>query len=630
MKKIFAIAAAALVIAAPAADAQNILGKLKEKATEAVGNAIGDKISEKVSNATSKIGEKIGDKIGDKVGEKTGVNVGAMKETAKGGLPVPDSRETLQPKHSSSFGWDGKVTPSTAKFPIPLMAEFPAVPAAAQLANPTEADQIAYYKAIKAVTLRAEELNKDTTCEDQFTEKWRAEAEKALQDAYGLTAAEMAALQNGTLSPAEEEALVSRMRAKILGGIDENTLVNEAKKAENMTDGDVKKTTLSATYAVFDKYDRELRKYFGCTAAEYKEATRKSMESGDDAASRAIEKKSEAYMKTLDAATQKEAKAFKSTIQKELTKAAFASVPGADMALKVAQNVGKVQNQLSPMLEKYQKIEKYGKDIMEAWPAVTWSDSDAKFSAAERKKVEDIKAKIYASANPAEYNALYSQAMDIIRTYRERAAKAWAADVQKRYSKVQNGMSDIVKIQNQAIADGVIPECARWRVPLNLVIEAGDILAEAYSEFPSNYPHMYSEEVERQITLKKGEQSWWPEFYVAPSMTELLNGSNIFKEVDGKVYQFNKGSWTAVSKDYGKNMVAKAKSPASASWKSSDGKREVIYNAEGGFIQLPEGDIIYPAAWEKQGNNIVWVDIVTTEKEDGSLLYQIVKCTYKL
>lgn len=622
MKKIFAIAAAALVLAAPAADAQNILGKLKEKASEAVGSAIGDKISEKVSNATSK--------IGDKIGEKTGVNLGSVKDAAKSGLPVPDSKETLQPKRSSSFGWDGAVTPSTAKFPIPLMAEFPAVPTAAQLANPTEADQIAYYRAIKAVTLRAEELNKDTTCEDEFTEKWRAEAEKALQEVYGLTAAEMEALKSGTLSPAEEEALVSRMRAKILGGIDEETLMKEAKKAENMPDGNIQNAALSASYAVFDKYDKQLRKYFGCTAAEYKEATRQSMESGNDAASRAIEKKSEAYMKTLDAATLKEAKAFKSTMQKELTKAAFAAVPGADMALKVAQNVGKVQNQLSPLLEKYQKIEKYGKDIMEAWPAATWSDADAKFSATERKKVEDIKTKIYASSNPSEYNALYAQAMDIIKTYRERAAKAWAADVQKRYSKVQTGMSDIIKVQGQAITDGIIPECARWRVPLNLVIEAGDILAEAYSEFPSNYPHMYSEEVERQITLKNGEKPWWPEFYVAPSMNELLNGTNLFKEVDGKVYQFNKGSWTAVSKDYGKNMVSKAKSPASASWKSSDGKREVIFNAEGGFLQLPEGDIIYPAAWEKQGNDIVWVDIVTTEKEDGSLLYQIVKCTYKL
>ena len=170
-----------MLLAAPAANAQSLLGRL--------GNAVSKKVSEKISE---KVTEKVTEKVNDKIEEKTGINVDNMKQMSEASqMPVPDSKETLQPRRSSSFGWSGTVTPSTASFPIPLMNEFPAVPSASQLANPTEEAQIAYYQAVKAVTLRAEELNADTTCEDNFTEKWRAEAEKALQDAYGITAAEM-------------------------------------------------------------------------------------------------------------------------------------------------------------------------------------------------------------------------------------------------------------------------------------------------------------------------------------------------------------------------------------------------------------------------------------------------------
>ena len=619
MKRILTIAAAIMLLASPAANAQAFLNKLKEKAGQAIGNAISEKI-----------GEKVNEKVGDVIGEKTGVDINQVEKLANEGVPVPDSRETLQPKRSSSFGWDGAVTPSKAEFPIPLMNEFPAVPSAAQLANPVEAEQIAYYKAIKAVTLRAEELNADTTCEDSFTEQWRMEAEKALQDAYGLTNAEMEALRSGTMSEEEQEALTEKMRMKILGGADLNQLEAEAKKAEGMTESDVQSMTIKASDAVFDKYDAQLRKYFGCTAEEYKKATRESMNSDNSAASRAMEKKTDDYIKTLDPATQKEAEAFKNTLQKELMQATMASIPGASMSLQIAQNVSNIQKQFSPLMEKYQKAQKYATDIAAAWPAETWSDVDAKFSAAEARKVEDIKTKIYASSDSNVYNPLYLQAYELIRTYRERAAKAWAADVQNRFTKVKDGMGNIIKIQRQAIADGVIPECALWRAPLNLVIEAGDILAEAYSNFPCNYPVMYNEEVVREITLQENEYPWWPEFFVADKLEDVLAGKNMFKEKEGKIYQFNKGQWSLVPDDFGKDMVENTTRPASASWKSSDGKREVLFNADGGFIQLPEGDIIYPVAWDKIGNDIVWAETRTADKQDGSTVYRIVKCTYKL
>lgn len=614
-----------MLLASPVANGQAFLNKLKDKAGNAIGNAISNKVNERVN-------EKVNEKVSQKFTEKTGVDINAIESQSKniGGMPLNDSRETLQPKRSSSFGWDGVVTPSATKFPIPLMNEFPAVPSAAQLANPTEADQIAYYKAIKAVTLRAEELNKDTTCEDQFTEKWRAEAEKAIQDAYGLTSAEMEALKSGNLSQAEQDKLAEKMRANIMGDFDQKKMEEEMKQAEGMTQQDVENRAVAASCAVFDRHDAELRKYCGCTAEDYKKATRESMKSDNNAATKAIEKKSEAYIKSLPAAEQKEAQAFMKTLRKELMDAALNSTPGARSALQMSQSINKFEQKLSPMLEKAKKVEQYNKDIMAAWPQATWSDADAKFSESERKKIENIRAGIYATDNPAEYNALYLQAMEVIKTYRVRAAQVWAADVQKRFDTIKNGMGGVIKVQRQAIEDGIIPECSLWRVPLNLVVEAGDVLAEAYSEFPSNYPPMYNEEVVRQVTLQPGEKSWWPEFYVTMNLDDILSGKSMFKESNGNLYQFNKGTWTSISKDYGANFAAKETKPQSAKWTSSDGKREVVYNAEGGFLSFPEGDIVYPVAWEKRGNQIIWAEIVDENKADGSSLYKIVKCVYKL
>lgn len=620
MKKLVIIAASLMLAAAPAANAQAILNKLKEKATSAISNAVSEKVSDKVN-------EKVTDKVTGKIAEKTGIDVNNLKEGAMGGYTV-DSKETLQPKRSSSFGWSGAVTPSSAQFPIPLMNEFPAVPSASKLANPTEEDQIAFYKAVKAVTLRAEELNADTTCEDSFTEKWRQEAEKATMDMLGLTTAEMEALKSGNLSPAEEEKLAARVQQKILGGVDLKELEAAAEKGQGMTEKDITDMATKASDAVFDKYDAQLKKYFNCSAAEYKQAMRESAKNENSAASRAIEKKSEAYMKTLDPATQKEAKAFQSKLQKELMQAAMGAVPGADMAMQISQNVSKLQS--NPIEAKIQKLRKYTEDIAKAAPKSTWSDADAKFSEAERKKIENIKNSIYSTNEADKYNPLYLQAMEMIKTYRERAAKVWAADVQARFDNVKNSMGEIIKIQRQAIADEIIPECSLWRVPLNLVIEAGDVLAEAYSEFPCNYPPMYSEEIVREITLKEGENPWWPEFFVADDLDSVLAGKSIYKEANGTIYQFNKGTWTPVPSDYGKNMVSNAKAPASASWKSSDGKREVIYNADGGFLQFPEGDIVYPAVWDKRGNEIIWAANETVHTDENTTLYRIVKCTYKL
>ncbi len=136
---------AALSLLCSQAQAQGFLNKIKEKASEAVSGAMNSSLGEKLSQTMGDVlPGGAGDMLGSSGDEGSGSEFGAVS-----------GEQALPPRRASTFGWDGPVTPSEAKFPIPLMNEFPKVPSASELANPTEANQIAYYKAIKRVTLRA-------------------------------------------------------------------------------------------------------------------------------------------------------------------------------------------------------------------------------------------------------------------------------------------------------------------------------------------------------------------------------------------------------------------------------------------------------------------------------------------
>ena len=137
MKRI-TIIIAALALICSQAQAQSFLDKIKQKAESTIGGSLGETMQGMIPEGMSQMAGQDND-------DPNSVNV----VTGEQALPA---------KRASTFGWDGPVTPSSAKFPIPLMNEFPAVPSAQALINPVEANQIAYYKAIKAVTLRAEEL----------------------------------------------------------------------------------------------------------------------------------------------------------------------------------------------------------------------------------------------------------------------------------------------------------------------------------------------------------------------------------------------------------------------------------------------------------------------------------------
>lgn len=631
MKKFLIISASLMLFAAPAANAQAFLNKMKEKAEQAVGNAIGDKISNTIS-------EKVGGKINETVEQKTGVDLKNPAGKSDKGLTVVSGTDMVQPRHSSSFCWTEAVTPSAASSAVKLLGELPAVPAAAELANPTEATQAAYYRAIKAVTLRAEELNSSATCADDMAELWRDDYEKALVEAFGITPAELKMLESENLTPEQEEALQQKILLRLMGSTSMEQLEADAQKAATMSEQDMMDAALNANFAVYDKYPAEIKKYMGVTVAELKENARQSAAAKDQATQdrlhKELDSKIKAYQKeqkALDKGFEAEANAFGKKFEKELLQATMKSSPGVGAAMSIFQNAQKAEQAFSPLMERQKKLEEYLRAVMAAWPATAGNVKD--LGIIETKKLEDIKAKINATNDPKVYNALYQQAGDIIKQYRMKVAESWAADVQGRINKVKEAMPQLVALQKQAVADKLIPECALWRTPLNLVIEAGDVLEEAYADFPNNYPTMFNEEQVMKVQLEKGDAAWWPEFYVASeSLNDILAGKNIFKYgADGNYYQLNNGSWTPVPQDFGLGKKTKTADIKSQTWTSQDGKRTVRLDADyGQQLFLPEGDIIYGfAAIEKQGNNIVWANIDTVE-ENGTTYYKITKCTYKL
>ncbi|MCQ2148585.1 MAG: hypothetical protein MJZ16_13895 [Bacteroidales bacterium] len=161
MKRTAIIMTALMLAFAPEANAQGFLGKLKDKAASAVADKFMGKKNKKSAEKTDREIESEDDED----------SYNASQQDVMSQVMTPEQQ--LQRRRTSTFSWNEKVTPSTTSSPLSLMAEFPAVPSAKELANPTEEAMVAFYTAIKKVTLRAEELNLDTTCEDEFVLQWR-------------------------------------------------------------------------------------------------------------------------------------------------------------------------------------------------------------------------------------------------------------------------------------------------------------------------------------------------------------------------------------------------------------------------------------------------------------------------
>ena len=619
MKKVLSLLVLALLLLpAQQADAQGFLKKALNKAKELT--------------KSTQVQEEEEDE--DEAPVRSSSSRSNSTSDDEGGLGVASAKEQLQPKRQSTLTWDEAVVPSTASSAEALMKELPAVPTVAQLIEPDEDAQILYYRAIKKVSLRAEQLNEEATCDDETTNLWRNKANQVLKD-LGLSDADIKALENDNLSEAERERISQKVAKAVLGDLDMSGLENMEKMDENA----MMRQMTAKTDAIYDKYDTQLRKYTGIPASEYKKASAMAATNPDAADKQmdALSKRAAAYGKQQSANNpqfEKEAKAFGQKLSAELMQAQRSASPMGNMGNlnDLMNNVNQMQGKMASIQQTQQAMMQYVNKIQNLVPETEVEDADVSFAASERRKIENIKKQIYSTDNASEYNPLYLQALEMIKTYRQRVAKVWHDDLTQRVNQLKQAVPQAISIQRQAIKDELIPECALWRVPLNLVIRATDVLGDAYAEFPSNYPPMYNEEVVQTIKLTDGYGFMYPESQVSVSVDEALRGKGIYKtNSEGEFYEWNNGSWKAVEYKAAMTDIKKVQKPESASWTSSDGKRTVRFNAEGGYLSLPEGDEVGPRAWSKSGNNLIWVDYcISIDDTTGDETLQIRKCTYKL
>ena len=618
MKKVLSLLVLALLLfPAQQADAQGFLKKALNKAKE-------------LTKSTSVQQDE--EEEEDEAPVRNSSTKSRIDNDDEGGMMAASAKDQLQPKRQSTLTWDEAVVPSSASSAEALMKELPAVPTAAQLVEPDEDTQILYYRAIKKVSLRAEQLNEDATCDDETTNLWRNKANQMLKD-LGLSDADIKALENENLSDAERERISQKLAKAMLGDFDMSALENMGEVDENA----MMSQMTAKTDAIYDKYDAQLRKYTGIPASEYKKASAMAATNPDAADKQmdALSKRAAAYGKQQSANNpqfEKEAKAFGEKLSAELMQAQRSASPMAGMGNlnDLMNNASKMASKTASIQQTQQAMMQYVNKIKALVPESEVADADVSFAASERKKVENLKNQIYTSNDASVYNPLYLQALELIKTYRQRVAKVWHDDLTKRVNQLKQAMPQAISIQRQAIKDELIPECALWRVPLNLVIRATDVLGDAYAEFPSNYPPMYLEQITESIKFGAGETYNFTESQVYSNVDDALGGKGIYKYVGDDTYEWVNGTWRKVDGESAQTNIRKVEKPESQTWTSQDGKRTVRFNSEGGFISLPEGDEVSPRAWKKDGNSLIWVMYKDQVNDDGSATLNIVKCTYKL
>ncbi len=629
------------------ANAQGFLKKAMQKANEAK--------------------ERLQDKVGSVMGEVTGIDLsaGSQSETSVSSEVKTKNTATdvVAKRRSSSVSWDAPVAPSKANDPMSLLNELPAVPSADQIANPTEEEQILFYQAIKRVTMRAEALNVGgEACDDAWIEEWRQKYNERMSKLFGLTPEEMNKLDDPETSEAERERLQQKMEANMRNKYELGDAANMDARVEEMekrmqamggNEAVAQQMTLKTMEKMrpfYNANEGEIKYLTGMSAAEFYSAnmaqTKYSianpdsekmcpeMQKGMDYANAARKKDGKAYTTRENAFQKKMQSAMQTAMkeaQKEMTGAgSMEEMMGlgklgqmtADMASATAEmqklqmGLARLAEQEAPMAEALQ----FDSELLNK------SVSEANF-----KKIEDLRKKICATDDPEKYNALYNEAGALISNFRQNAAKKLRAEIQYRMDKVKKQMPNFIRVQQQAVKDEIIPACAVNRSPLNAVIQAADMLNDAYTTIGEAYPSLVCTTVCMTYKLEDDEEFYYPENYVGAS-DEMGFKIYVKNRVNGKVYQLVKGERKQVTEnDFNKDIktpIAKSQQQKSQTWTSTDGKRKAYYNANGGFLQLPEGEIINSydmQSLQAEEHLITWYSLEYTE---GKL--NVLKHIYKI
>lgn len=577
-----------MMLAMPAdLQAQGFLKKLKQKAESAVNKAVGiDTGEESAANDTEQTDKRADNPFANQ----------------------PSATDKLPKLRQSNVVWDGEVTPSTAADYRALLRELPSLPTAAEIAHPTDSKREAYMRKLSSLSMRADELDDEATCSDEEMVAFRDKLYKELEGILGITSEEMRRLEDPYVSDTEKQRIEEKMKTQLLGGMNEEdfatNMENKAKKNE----------------ARMKEIQQELKQY---------------------------EKKAEAG--TLTPQEQQRIN--------ELTQENMAMVQdmmgGMDGLMgtankaqvlqdKMMQGMGgsRFDSQLKAFSDKQASLLKNEEGVVKSCDEIA-DDYE--------NDLRRIYKQIWEETDAGKIHALYDQADERMKNYRERAAAVYIQGLQKRLDNTKALLPEAEQLYANMADDGMIPKCAVARAPLNVVINCIDILQEAYAEFPQ--PDVLPcKQIAINLSLKKDDRLYPAECGFAAGFgsgagsvgggggggagcapetfrLEFIKNSQllVYNDTDQCYYKIENGVRTRLDDkgtfDYSQRRAKKDDSYYGEIPLRGGGRKAVV--SRDGSLTLHDGTMFYPIAMKRCTEHLMFV--VPDYETDGFKL-----CVYKL
>lgn len=549
-------------ILAPAdAEAQGFLKKMKQKAEKALNKVTGVDEEPKEESAPT--------------------NENPMAST-------PTATDRIPKLRQSTLVWDGEVRPSSASTVQQLLNELPPLPNLEDVVQPDETKREAYYRRLRAIELRVEELDEQWACSDEEMLAAREKVYKEMEGVFGLTAEEMKRLEDPNLSETERTRLQEKVKNHMLGGTDIEALSAKAQSKEDRL-----------------------------------EQMKKEME--------ALEKKEKKGTLTeADKQRMMELSQEAKAMYQDLMNSGMGNLMNiSKQADAISQNIaGEMNRRLKALSDKITAARKNEEGVVK---------SRREIAAEYEDRLSVIYRQVYRCNHVDSIHALYDQADELMKNYRTRAAKTFLQGLQMRLDNTRKLLPEAETVYKEMADNGMIPQCATRRTPLNLVTQCVDILNEAYASFPQ--PEVLPVQVESFSFLKKGESVLYGESGFARGFSagtgsgiieEFIAGSHllVFNEGDQCYYEIKNGQRRNLGKEgKGWNYYKHEKQPDEVygDIPLRKGGRKAIYSRSGA-LTLHDGTTFSPVLMKRYNDRLEFIVPNFDSKSDQ----QYVKCTYKL
>ena len=242
-------------------------------------------------------------------------------------------------------------------------------------------------------------------------------------------------------------------------------------------------------------------------------------------------------------------------------------------------------------------------------------------------------------------DAYYDEADGLLYSYRLEAAKEYRASLQKQITETKRIYAEMIKLTEDMVQKGELPQCVVTRMQVNSVIGIANILKKAYGEMPELVVKPFCSVVAYKLPKGWNFQAWECNGYaggfgeLVPGKTPdrgfgcdfpLLalkgndDGTTVYGVVEcDKFRQVSESEAIEIEKQAEvriKQRKTGDKKPPYGVYKSKNGKRTIEYSRTGELI-INGMSTYTPIMVTVTADTVEWLLVL----ED-----QILKCTYKL